>query len=120
MKFTDWIEADFLCILACGDSKKSLLNTKKRTQRPAFCKFRSDRILALGELERTTSLGATVLLTFNDAAIAGQESTLLKNRAQAWFVIGERLGDTMTYGTSLTGTAAASNSSDNVKLSGAV
>ncbi len=35
--------------------------------------------LALGELEAAAGLGAAVLLTFNDAAVACQEAALLEN-----------------------------------------
>src|SRR5690606_12635291 len=55
------------------------------------------------ELEGAASLGLTVLLTFDNAAVAGQEATLLEGRAQGGLEVVERLGDTVTNGTGLTG-----------------
>jgi hypothetical protein len=58
--------------------------------------------LALGELEGAAGLGLTVLLTFNNAAVAGQEPTSFQHTAQIWLVIGERFGNAVTHSTGLT------------------
>ena len=58
-------------------------------------------ILALRELEAPTSLGLTILLTFNHPRVTGQEAALLQNRTKAGFVIGQRLGDAVAYRASL-------------------
>ena len=47
-------------------------------------------------------LGLTVLLTLDNARVAGQEATLLQNSAQARFEVGECLGDAVTNRTGLT------------------
>src|SRR5690606_27854258 len=72
--------------------------------------------LTLGELEGTTGLGLTVLLTFNNTAVAGQEATLLQSRTQSRFEVGESLGDTVTNGTGLTGQTTTSDGHVDVVL----
>lgn len=54
--------------------------TKKAEPKPRLSEFRMEKRLTLGELERTTGLGLAVLLAFDDAAVAGQEATLLGAR----------------------------------------
>src|SRR5690606_8999069 len=54
------------------------------------------------------------------AAVAGQEATLLENRAQARFIVGQRLGYAVAYRTGLAGKAAAGDGADDVELALAV
>ena len=61
-----------------------------------------DEKSALGELITTTSLHLAELLTFDDAAVTGQEAALLEDAPQLWLKVGERLGDAMSDGTGLT------------------
>jgi hypothetical protein len=72
--------------------------------------------LTLRELERAAGLGLAVLLALDDAAVAGQEATLLQHGAQARLEVGERLGDAVTNGTGLAGKTAAGNGCDDVEL----
>src|SRR5690606_2666292 len=71
------------------------------------------------ELEGLAGLGLAVLLAFDDAAVAGQEATLLEDRTQARLKEVQRLGDAVTHGTGLAGQTTTSNSDDNVVLLGA-
>src|SRR5215217_2780845 len=71
---------------------------KKRAGFPALSKI-SVRSLTLGELERTTGLCLAVLLAFDDAAVAGQEATLLEHWAQGRLEEVQRLGDAVTDST---------------------
>src|SRR5690606_26224409 len=64
-------------------------------------------------------LGLAVLLAFDDAAVAGQEATLLEHRAQRRLEEVQGLGDTVTHGTGLAGQTTTGNSDDDVVLVGA-
>src|SRR5690554_1046487 len=78
------------------------------------------RSLALGELEGAASLGPAVLLTLDDAAVAGQEATLLEDRAQARLEVVQRLRNAVTDGAGLTGQTTTGNGDVDVVLVEAV
>src|SRR5690606_9475718 len=91
----------------------------KRALSPLFRKFRNAR-LALGELEGTTCLGATVLLALDHAAVAGEEAALLEDAAQLRLEIGESLGDAVANRTGLAGKAATDDGCNDVVLVDAI
>src|SRR6185436_20920553 len=72
--------------------------------------------LALRELEAAASLWPSVLLAFDRARIAGEETTLLENGAQCRLVSNQCLGDAVPQCTGLTGQATAIDLADDVVL----
>ena len=58
--------------------------------------------LTLAELEATTSLWLTWLLTFNDTSIAGEEASLAEGSLVLSVDLDESTSDSETEGTSLT------------------
>src|SRR5690606_24013333 len=99
--------------------KQKTRNEKRRSRSPAFSKNPKSERLALGELEGPAGLGLAVLLALDDAAVAGQEATLLEDRTQARLEVGEGLGDAVTNSTGLTGKTTTGNGGDDVELAGA-
>src|SRR5579883_1030528 len=71
---------------------------------------------ALRELEGTAGLGLTVLLTLDDAAVAGQEAAGLQRAAQSRLEEGQGARDAVTNGTGLARQAAAGDGGDDVEL----
>jgi hypothetical protein len=69
-----------------------------------------------GELEAASRLGAAVLLTLDDAAVAGQEAAGLQDPAQAGIMIGQRPADAVTDRTGLAGQPAAGDRAPHVVL----
>src|ERR1700722_7256224 len=74
------------------------------------------RASALRELEAASGLGAAVLLALHHAAVAGEEAVRLQRRAQARFVVGERLGDAVPHRAGLAGEARADHGRFHVEL----
>src|SRR3954469_11141135 len=77
--------------------------------------FGADR-LALRELEATTGLRTAVLLTLNDAGVAGKKAGCLQRRPQARLEVGQCLGDAVTNRTGLTGQTAAGDRGHHIVL----
>src|SRR3990167_2688633 len=76
--------------------------------------------LALRELEAAAGLGLAVLLTLDDAAVAGQEAVRLHDRAQAGLVVGQGLRQAVTDGAGLARQARAFHGHDDVELTEAI
>src|SRR5690606_14221289 len=74
--------------------------------------------LALRELEAAASLGAAVLLTLDDARVAGQEALGLDRGAQRRLIFGQRLRDAVLDGAGLPREAATLDRADHVILAG--
>src|SRR5690606_16221703 len=72
--------------------------------------------LALRELEAAAGLGAAILLTFDDAAVARQEAFGLDRTAERRFIFAERLGNAMLHGAGLPRQTATFNGRDHVIL----
>src|SRR5690554_301127 len=96
-----------------------MLQRQKRGRFPDPSAIFGSSSLTLGELEGLAGLGLAILLALDNAAIAGQEATLLEHWAQARLEEVESLGDTVTHGAGLTGQTAAGHRDDNVVLVGA-
>src|SRR5580704_7522720 len=95
--------------------------TKKALRSPeALDRRREGSRLALRELEASAGLGLAVLFALNHAAVAGEEAVRLQKRAQARFVVGERLGKAVTHRARLTGEAGALHGDGDVELAEAV
>src|SRR5690606_13225539 len=58
---------------------------EKAEPRPRLIEIKMRQQSALGELEGATGLGLAVLLAFDNARIASQETALLENRTQTRF-----------------------------------
>src|SRR5688572_19329620 len=86
---------------------------------PPF-EFLSRFELALGELEAAASLPLPVLLSLYNARVAGEEPTLLQNRAKFGLKAGERDRHAVPERPGLAGKAAAGDRGVNVVFGGAV
>ena len=69
----------------------------------------SKQILTLAELCRTTRFANTVVLTFNNTAVACQEARRLQNCAQFRFRLFQGFGNTVFYRARLAGQTTAQN-----------
>src|SRR5262245_34533882 len=72
--------------------------------------------LALRELEAAAGLRLAVFLALDGTAVAREEAAFLQHGAQAGFVIGQRLRNSVTNSTCLAGKAAADDGRDDVEL----
>src|SRR4029079_3165748 len=92
--------------------------TARRTARLLQCAEYAR--LALRELERAPRLCPAVLLAFDHARIAGQESATLQRAAQFRLEIGQGLSKAVTHGSGLAGKAAAGDRAGDVILPAAI
>src|SRR5690606_16861470 len=72
--------------------------------------------LAFAVLRALAGFMQTDFLAFNFAGIAGDKACLAQWLSQTVIVFHQRTGNAMTYGASLSGNAAASDSDINIKL----
>src|SRR5215213_5921564 len=90
--------------------------TKRAARGPPFPKSLIEGALALRELEAAAGLLLAVLLTLDDARIAGQEAFLLERAAKIRLVVGQRLGEAVTDCAGLAGETATVNVDGDVVL----
>src|SRR5215213_6359131 len=90
--------------------------TKRAARGPPFPKSLIEGALALRELEAAAGLLPAVLLTLDDARIAGQEAFLLERAAKVRLVVGQRLGEAVTDRAGLAGETATVNVDGDVVL----
>ena len=76
--------------------------------------------LTLRELEALAGFGFAVLLAFDGAAVAGQETLVLDRAAQHRLVTGQRLGDAVKHRAGLARQPAALDGRDDVILARAI
>src|ERR1700761_1794543 len=95
-----------------------LLFPMKKARRFLSGLFRSQvlRRLALRELEGTAGLGLTLLLTFDNAAVAGQEAAGLQRAAQGRLEEGQGAGDAVTNGARLARQTTTGDGGDDGEL----
>src|SRR3712207_6637437 len=82
---------------------------KGRPESRPFSNDVAEGALALRELEAAAGLLPAVLLTLDDARIAGQEAFLLERAAKLRLIVGQRLGEAVTDRAGLAGETAAVN-----------
>jgi hypothetical protein len=101
-------------VLAARNGKRETRWVSLSTKYPIDPEGR--KALTLGELEATACTASTVLLTFLDTTVAGNETSFLQRITKLWINIKQSLGDAVFDSTGLTGRTTTTNVDGNIKL----